>query len=146
MSEAGTLEALIRRDRALILVVLAGITALAWIYLLRLADGMDNMSSMVVTTAPWTMTDAALKFVMWGVMMIGMMIPSAAPMILLYGLVVRKQSGRGFIFAPVGVFTTGYLIAWTGFSFVATFLQWYLEQTGLIVSMMSMAKSEPFLG
>ena len=139
MQERGAIETLICRDRAFILTVLAGITGLAWFYLLHLSRVADSMPSIILIPAPWTMTDAALMFVMWAVMMLGMMLPSAAPMILLYGLVVRKQVGRGVVFAPVGVFAAGYLIAWTGFSFLATILQWQLEQTGLVASIMSTA-------
>jgi len=37
----------------------------------------------------------ALTFVMWMVMMTGMMLPSAAPTVLLYGAMVRKHAERG---------------------------------------------------
>jgi predicted metal-binding membrane protein len=111
------IEAVIRRDRALVLSVLVVITGLAWFYLFHLANGMNAPSSMPSTmtmTASWSVTESALMFVMWVVMMVGMMLPSAAPMVLLYGLVIRKQTGRGVVFAPTSVFVTGYLIAWTG--------------------------------
>jgi predicted metal-binding membrane protein len=139
MSEAVGIATLIRRDRAFVVAALVMVTGLAWVYLLYLVDAMNAMPSMAAMTPEWTPTDAVLMFVMWAVMMVGMMLPSAAPMILLYGLVIRKQAGRGVVFAPIGVFAAGYLIAWTGFSILATALQWLLGQTGLVNSMMSMA-------
>lgn len=134
------METLIRRDRAIVASALVVITGVCWAYLIHLAAAMSgSMPAMNAVMMGWSVTDAALMVVMWAVMMTGMMLPSAAPMILLYGLVIRKQAGRGIVFAPTGAFAGGYLVAWTGFSFVATGLQWGLEQTGLVTSMSSAA-------
>jgi predicted metal-binding membrane protein len=82
-----------------------------------------------------------LTFVMWTVMMVGMMLPSAAPTILLYGTLVRKNGERGTILPGVWVFTAGYLAVWTGFSLLATLLQLGLERTSLINPMMASAST-----
>ena len=63
-------------------------------------------------------------------MMVGMMLPSAALMIVLYAAVSRRQRGRGHVFAA------GYLVAWTAFSLAATTAQWALEQAALLSPMM----------
>jgi predicted metal-binding membrane protein len=140
MVEASAVEALIRRDRAIIVASLVVMTCLSWAYLLHLSGAMGSiMPAAGAMNAAWSAADALLMLVMWVVMMTGMMIPSAAPMILLYGLVIRKQAGRGVVFAPTGAFAAGYLIAWAGFSVAATGLQWGLEQTGWTTSMRSMA-------
>lgn len=140
MSQSGRLEALIRRDRVIVASALVVITGLCWAYLLHLTAANDGMApAMDALAMSWTAMDALLMFVMWTVMMTGMMLPSAAPMILLYGLVIRKQAGRGVVFAPAGVFATGYLIAWAGFSAIAATLQWGLQQSGLVTSMVSPA-------
>ena len=52
-------------------------------------------------------------FLMWAVMMVGMMLPSAAPMILLYDRVRERQEARGASLAATGVFALGYLVAWS---------------------------------
>lgn len=136
----GAVEALVRRDRIVVAVALVAITGLCWAYIFNLAGAMGSaMPTMGGKAMDWHGTDALMMFVMWLVMMTGMMIPSAAPMIMLYGLVIRKQAGRGVVFAPTGAFASGYLIAWAGFSAVATGLQWGLEQTGLVTSMTSAA-------
>ncbi len=78
----------------------------------------------------------ALTFGMWTVMMVGMMLPSAAPTILLYGALVRKNGERGTVLPAVWIFTSGYLVAWTSFSLAAALLQLALEQTALMTPMM----------
>jgi predicted metal-binding membrane protein len=94
--------------------------------------------------APWSAHDFWLMLIMWVVMMVGMMLPSAAPMILLYATVRRRQQRRGHVFAPTGVFAVGYLLAWTAFSLVATAMQWVLEQASLLSPMM--VSASPYLG
>ncbi|MGH8673619.1 MAG: DUF2182 domain-containing protein [Burkholderiales bacterium] len=81
----------------------------------------------------------ALTFGMWSVMMVGMMLPSAAPTILLYGALVRKSGERGTVLPAVWIFTSGYLAAWTGFSLAATLPHLALEQAAFMTPMMESA-------
>ena len=76
-------------------------------------------------------------FAMWTVMMAGMMLPSAAPAIALYGALVRKHAERGRTLPAVGIFVAGYLLAWTAFSAAATLLQAALQHFALLDPMMS---------
>ena len=69
-------------------------------------------------------------------MMAAMMLPSAAPILLLFARINRKAKLGGRPFVPTGIFAAGYLIAWGGFSAVATGLQWAFEQLGLLSPMM----------
>jgi predicted metal-binding membrane protein len=143
------IETLARRDRLLVAAGLAAITALAWIYLLYLATGMDTTSGAMQAATmpalePWSMTDLALMFVMWAVMMVAMMTPSAAPMILLYAAIVRKSRAQDRPVAHSGAFVSGYLAVWAGFSALATLLQWGLEQAALLSPMM--VSTSPLLG
>jgi predicted metal-binding membrane protein len=150
MSEHSPLEYILRRDRMVVLTSLAGVTALAWVYLFLLAGDMSDMpatmsSGMAMAQAqPWSGVDFVLMFLMWAVMMVGMMLPSAAPMILLFALHTRKQREQGRPFVPVGAFASGYLIVWSLFSLVAAALQWALEQTALLSPMM--VSASPYLG
>jgi predicted metal-binding membrane protein len=67
-----------------------------------------------------------------------MMIPSAAPMILLYARVFRHGQARGQIdtsLVPTAAFAAGYLACWLGFSAPATALQFALERAGLVHGM-----------
>jgi predicted metal-binding membrane protein len=122
--------ALPRRERAVILAALAGVTALAWLYLVHLARGMDGMQDM----AGMSMS-AALMFLMWWVMMIGMMLPSTLPMTLTFATVNRRRRERGADYVPTAVFVAGYLAAWGAFSLAATAAQWALERAALMTPM-----------
>lgn len=141
------LERVLRRDRAIVIVALAAMTVMAWAYTIWLAGNM-NMSGMAVPNGrevgamlapafkPWTLTDFVVMFVMWTVMMIGMMVPSAAPMILIYARVGRQAALQGKPLAATGFFAGGYLLAWTAFSLIATIGQWLLERAALLTPMM----------
>jgi predicted metal-binding membrane protein len=71
--------------------------------------------------------ELALVFAMWAVMMLGMMMPSTAPMMLLYAHVGRQAADAGKPLAATGWFAGGYLLAWISFAFLATAAQWMLE-------------------
>jgi predicted metal-binding membrane protein len=81
---------------------------------------------------PWRAIDFAMMFAMWSVMMVGMMLPAATPMALLYAGVVRKAARDGSVMPPTAVFVAGYLAAWALFSVVATAAQWALERAALL--------------
>ncbi|MGD2075374.1 MAG: DUF2182 domain-containing protein [Gammaproteobacteria bacterium] len=126
------LEAAVRHDRAVIAGGLGVITLLAWAWLLS-GGGMDMPSSMdmnMVMPMDWTPLYALVVFMMWWVMMIAMMLPSAAPMILLFAMVNRRSRTLGGPYVPTAVFASGYLVAWGGFSLAATLAHWWLDQAG----------------
>jgi len=122
------------RDHVAILLVLVGLAAISWLYLYLQMSPMDEMA-MPVAFSRWTAADFALNVAIWWVMMPGMMLPSAAPMILTFATVNRRKRTRGQPFVPTAVFTTGYLIAWGLFGIAATVADWGLEQTALMSPM-----------
>jgi predicted metal-binding membrane protein len=139
--------ALPKREKLFVLAGLIGLAALAWLYLLLVAADTDHTgdhAAMPFTARPWTATDAALTFLMWAAMMIGMMAPSAAPMVLLHAAFWRKQIGRPGLAAPTAAFVAGYVAAWTVFSLAATALQWGLDQAALLTP--GTAAASPMLG
>ncbi|HEX9237852.1 MAG TPA: DUF2182 domain-containing protein, partial [Xanthobacteraceae bacterium] len=89
----------------------------------------------------WQPIEFAYVFAMWIVMMIGMMVPSVAPMILIYARVGRQAETSGQPFAASAWFAAGYLVAWTGFSLAATFAQWALQRAALLTPMMESASN-----
>lgn len=142
-------DTLNRRERAVTLIALLGVTAIAWLYLLTMPQdmngmAMDDMPDMAMPKAPWTLTAFALTFAMWWVMMLGMMVPSAVPMILTFATLNRNKRARGQSFVPTSVFVLGYLIAWGGFSIGATVAQWALDRVALLSPML--ATTSPALG
>lgn len=134
---------LLSRDSMAAGLALAVIAGLCWWYLFRMADGMAPMTQ-VVSLRQWTPDYFAMMVVMWVVMMVAMMLPSAAPMILLYRQVARKNR---LAYAALGtlLFALGYFVIWTGFSMLATSLQWLLERQALLSPMMQ-SQSTTFSG
>lgn len=146
------MELLLRRDGAIVVASLVGLTVICWLYLISLAVGMstgdmglmgmasmDDMamnSSMAVGSQPWTAVTFALMLLMWWVMMIGMMVPSAAPVILIYARVQRQKLPDENPVRRSILFTLGYVVVWLGFSIIATFIQWRLGEAAMLSSIM----------
>ena len=141
----GMLEAALRRDRWALAAGLLMVVALAWGWLLAGAGmemsaldmtAMAGMDGWLMQPAVWTPSYALLIFVMWWVMMVAMMLPSAAPMLLLYARVNRADKSATAPLSATVLFSCGYLLAWAGFCAVATSLQWALESARLVSPML----------
>ena len=142
------LERVLRRDRLVVASALVAVIAIAWIWVVLGAgtgmstlgmtrrSGMPDITGMVMEPAAWSFGYAGLMFAMWWVMMAAMMLPSAAPMLLLFAHATRKARAGNLPYVPTGIFAAGYLAAWGGFSILATALQWAFEQLGLLSPMM----------
>jgi predicted metal-binding membrane protein len=141
-----------RRDRAIIASCIVLITALAWAYLVHLnrhmtpaTEGDTAMAAMgMVMDEPWGLGDLLLTFVMWAVMMVGMMAVPALPVLLLFAEVDARRVDRGVVPA-VPSFGLGYLIVWLAFSACATAAQWALHEGALLSSTMA-TSSTPAAG
>ena len=141
------LHAIHRRDRRIVAAGLVGVTALAWAYIVVLALPMVTMPAAgmgVPRWQPWGALDFALMLLMWTVMMVAMMVPSASPMILNFATVQRGRLEKGDAVVPTGLFLTGYAIVWSAFSLAATLAQWGLHQGALLSPMM--VSTSPLLG
>ena len=141
------IETIARRDRLVVLAGLVIAAALAWLYLIDTA--LDMAGSMagsmggesmgaggaMVRMQAWSATDGLLMFAMWAVMMVAMMVPGAAPMILIFARMDRTR-GTGRPFAATTLFALGYVLVWAGFSMAATAMQWGLQNAALLSPMM----------
>lgn len=165
-------NAVLRRDRAIVIAAITTISVLAWAYTLWLAaqmsmmempasaGGSGGMAGMTMSGAsstmsvlntggmsaaaepafrPWSIADFAFMFIMWAVMMVGMMTPSVAPMVLLYATVGHNAAASGRPLAATGWFLAGYLSAWVAFSLAATSAQWVSTRLALLTPMMENA-------
>ena len=133
-----------RYDRLVVAGVLALVAALAWAFTLhqaRLMAAMEaamqrDMNMSLNGMAPsWTLVDAALVLAMWAAMM--------AAMIAAFAAINRRRRARAAPYVPTSIFLLGYLAVWAGFSVVATALQFLLQKTALLTTMMQSA-SYPF--
>jgi predicted metal-binding membrane protein len=158
-----------RKQLAAVLSALVGITALAWIHLARLASSMApmpmdpdmpglpgtpgmpmDMPGMLMGPPgamgleAWGTAHFAAMLAMWTVMMVGMMVPTALPMTLIYMGIVRSAKEGDAVVAPTLVFVAGYVGVWALFSVLATTAQWALESAALLSPMM--VATSPMLG
>jgi predicted metal-binding membrane protein len=124
---ASTLERVLWRDRLVISFVLAALTIVSWTQM-----ALDGAAHGGARLMPCCGARFGIVFSMWVVMMAGMMIPSAAPMVLTHAAVTRRRASQGAPFVSSGLFLTGYLLAWTGFSAVAALAQWSLYHSSLL--------------
>ena len=159
------LESVLRRDRLVVVIALVAVIVLSWVYVLAGAgmgmsafemtrmtqpvgvidstqpsvQGMSMGGTAVggtMVTGAWTVGYAVVIFFMWWGMMFGMMLPSAAPLLLLFARMMRKEKDKGAPYVPTGVFALGYVIMWAAFSAIATGAQWGLEASGLLSGIM----------
>jgi predicted metal-binding membrane protein len=134
------------RDRVLISACIVLVTAIAWAYLFYLGNQMSAMASDaammakmgMATERPWTLTDIAFIFVMWSVMMVGMMGASAAPVLLLFAAARRRADDRRIPLAVLA-FGLGYAAIWLAFSAAAAIAQASLHQAGAVSAAMAIS-------
>lgn len=152
MNPAITLNSILKRDRLVVFAGLLGISLLAWGYMVHEARAMADtgvcccagMKMSAPDTERWSAATMLPLFLMWAEMMVAMMLPSAAPMILIFAAVNRKRREQERPFVPTAVFVSGYLAVWTGFSALAALAQWTLHGFALLSPMM--AATSPLLG
>jgi predicted metal-binding membrane protein len=143
MSEVGLTERLLRRDRSLlifmiaILFVLAGLYTVYGVGMRMTALQMTSMRGMRDMSGPrspgdWTLGYAVLVVLMWWVMMIAMMLPSVAPTVLLHSTLLRRGANAANVPAISGCFLAGYLVIWCVFSLAAAATQFVLETAGIV--------------
>jgi len=78
-------------------------------------------------------------------MMVAMMLPSAAPAILLFAALSRTRRTGGVSTAvSAAVFASGYLLVWTLYASMAAIIQWELHRAALLTP--RMASATPWLG
>lgn len=80
--------------------------------------------------AAWTWARALATFAMWSVMMAAMMLPAAAPIVLLH-----RRAALGAPAPPTALLVVGYMAVWTAFAALATTLQWALSNTSMLTDM-----------
>jgi predicted metal-binding membrane protein len=115
----------LRHERLIVAASIALLVGLSWSFLANGAgmsgDGMD----MAAMSPPLT-----ALVLMWWLMMVAMMLPSAAPAILLYARVRAQRRSSGAIVSPA-VFAAGYLAMWLAFSIAAAIAQQLVADGGM---------------
>ena len=133
-----------RSERAYLLTEIIAVSGLAWIYLIRMPMGAADfgpLAARIAAPLPSPLVDFSICFLMWAVMMVAMMLPSASPMVLTYARLAEGREGAGALWA--WMFAAGYLAVWTAFSFAATVIQVTLARTEVLSNALTVA---PILG
>ncbi len=127
------------RDQIAIVGGVVALSALAWLYLFRMSASMDAMAidaAAMPGMQMWTAPDVWMLFEMWSVMMVAMMLPSAAPVLIVAVGAYRRRTGRS-VTLEATAFLAGYLIEWVGFSAIAALAQAGLHRAALLSPMMA---------
>src|SRR6185503_8664081 len=142
------LESALRYERTPVVVLLVLLPMVSWVWIAVMARDMHGPmtgASAWMMTAVWDARHLALLWAMWAVMMGGMMLPSASPMLLLYGSTARRSAAtRSTASRQIYAFAAGYLVVWAVFSLGATALQRLLAALLFISSMME--ATSPIVG
>jgi len=141
-SSLTALERALRRDRVLVALGIAFVLAPVWLWLARASLDMYGPmtgASAWMMRATWDAPYTALVFAMWSVMMVGMMLPSAAPAVLIFARVARSGPEPDRPVLRAYLFAAGYLVTWAAFSAGATALQSLLARLALVTPMMESA-------
>ncbi len=136
------IELLARHERGVLITAVVAIPLLCWVWLVPMARDMYGTMtgpSAWMMTPVWDVRHVALLCAMWTVMMIGMMVPSAAPTLLLYAGVMRRSADGERAALRVYPMAAGYVLVWFGFSVAATLLQRALSTMLLLSPMMTLA-------
>jgi len=119
-------EVIVRHERRVLSAALVAIPVLCWAWIVPMARDMNGAMagpSAWMMTRVWDARHTSLLSAMWITMMIGMMLPSVAPVLLLYAGVMRSSPDGARAALRVYPMAAGYLLVWTGFSVVVTLLQ-----------------------
>ncbi len=129
------------REGLIVLACVLTMAALAWWWLVGLeaemaamvAAPMGGMAMHGITmpppAEPFSVPYFASTFTMWAIMMVAMMLPTAAPMIALHEVFSRKNGQGGLATA---MFAGGYLVVWTYFAAMAALIQTALVAKGMV--------------
>jgi predicted metal-binding membrane protein len=141
------MESLLQREQMLAFSCLAMVILISWAYMLHHMSGEMSGSGMEITVAclahrgPGTI---AHSFIMWTIMMVAMMFPSATPMILMFTIVNQQQGKTQRPLMPTGLFVLGYFLVWTVYSALASMVQWGFHTSALLSH--NLAITSPLLG
>ena len=121
-----------RRDRVVVLAALGVVALLAWTYVVLGAGVRMDATPMAMEAVSWTPRYAGVMFAMWALMMVAMMLPGAAPMILLFAAISRRGHPGAAALRRTAAFGFAYVCVWAIFAAVATGLQWGLTRAMLL--------------
>jgi predicted metal-binding membrane protein len=139
-------DRLLRREQLLVSSCLAAVIMISWAYMLHMAWGMSGAGAEITLAClmNWGSGNIAHMFIMWAIMMVAMMFPSATPMILMFTTLNEGQREIQRPLIPTGLFVLGYFLVWTSYSALAAMAQWGLHVATLLSH--NLVITSPLLG
>jgi predicted metal-binding membrane protein len=101
-----------RVNRIAVAAVLIGAALVAWSIVVPRMRGMDEGPGTDLGGLGWYLG-------IWITMMAVMMMPSVAPMVLLFARVSGERARRGAPFVPIWIFVAAYFVIWTAYGLAA---------------------------
>jgi predicted metal-binding membrane protein len=138
-SDQTRVESIVAQSRQSLAVVLVGIPLICWIWVIAMARDMYGPmtgASAWMMTVNWDVPRLILLWAMWAAMMAGMMLPTAAPILLLYARAMRNRANEPHPRRRIYAMASGYVVIWAGFSVAATLLQRLFANLLLLTPMM----------
>jgi predicted metal-binding membrane protein len=135
------LELGLQHHRGPLIVLLILCPAVCWAWIVALARDMYGPmtgASAWMMTLRWDARHVVLLWLMWAVMMAGMMLPSASPLLLMYGVAARRQVSGAAAGRQIYALASGYLAVWALFSVAATAAQLMLSAQLALSAMMTL--------
>jgi len=129
------------RERIAFTAAVLIVLLLSWWWIVAMARDMYSAMtgpSAWMMTSVWDGTHLLLLWTMWAVMMAAMMLPSAWPMLVMYGTLSRRESASGGPSRHLYLFAGGYGLVWALFSAAATIVQRMLAELLLLSPMMEL--------
>ncbi|EHJ91490.1 DUF2182 domain-containing protein [Vreelandella boliviensis] len=130
------------RERLLTWLALMTLAILAWGYLIMHGLHMPMpMNESMGRASNLDLSLLGMATLMWSVMMVAMMLPSAGPMILTYLRINQQHERVGGAIPATWIFVSGYLAVWLAFAIAAAVMQWALHESALLSSSMGHVSS-----
>jgi predicted metal-binding membrane protein len=128
------MESLLQKEQLIALSCLGVIILISWAYMFHMAWVMSKTETEITLAClmRWGPEDILHSFMMWAIMMVAMMFPSATPMILMFTTVNQQQGETQRTLIPTGLFVLGYFAIWTAYSGLAAMSQWSLHISALL--------------
>jgi len=103
------------KEHFLILIALVLLSSLAWTGTVYQAGsmGLGMITCSMTMGTPFSVGNALLYVLLWGVMMVAMMFPAIVPVVGLFSTIAGRKREQGVPFTPAWVFVAGYLVLWT---------------------------------
>jgi len=138
---ATALELALQHHRGPLIVLLILFPVVCWAWIVVMARDMYGPmtgASAWMMTSRWDAQHVLSVWMMWAVMMTGMMLPSASPLLLMYGLAARRRAGGAVAAREIYSLAAGYIVVWALFSVIATAAQSILSTRLALSPMMTL--------